>query len=528
MSELVSRPGQPPLLETAPSVAERLRGLAANPLVRAVAVPVLLLALTLAIRAFAFRSSVIDTDEGLYLLQAREWLRGGWPYVAVWDMHPVGAPALFAVALTLFGKSIMTIRLLGALCVAGTAWLTFRTVRVLHGPRIVALSAAVLYIAHSVLLGGLASNTEILFAPFVSGAMFLGVRAAVQATQGGLAPRWRDLVAMGLLMGVALTIKPVVTPLGCLAFAFLVVPAWWSGALPWRRAAGMALAYAGLCALPTVLFGLAYAARGDFQAFLYGSFLAPLAYAGGAVSAAEAWARIRDAGLDLLWLLLLSLVPLLGLRGRSLNNPATLLVGMALLWLVAAALAVAGPGMWFNHYFVILLAPLAILAAMGAWALAWKLRPGLALPVFAGLVGAVCIHAWAIDSLPRLERGWEAPDPPRQVAEIIRQQIRRGEPIFIANYHPAVYVMSGAGVPTRFAFPGHLTCAYDRVTGVDADAEVNRILASRPRIIVVDRGWWRSMRRRVRANIATTLRRSYVKVAEVQEVAGMVEIWRRL
>jgi hypothetical protein len=73
-----------------------------------------------------------------------------------------------------------------------------------------------------------------------------------------------------------------------------------------------------------------------------------------------------------------------------------------------------------------------------------------------------------------------------------------------------------------------LTCGFDKVTGVDADAEVNRVLASRPRIIVVDRGWWRSMRRRVRVNIATTLKRSYVKVAEVQEVNGMVEIWRRL
>jgi hypothetical protein len=36
------------------------------------------------------------------------------------------------------------------------------------------------------------------------------------------------------------------------------------------------------------------------------------------------------------------------------------------------------------------------------------------------------------------------------------------------------------------------------------------------------------MRRRVRGNIATALRRSYVKVAEVQEIAGPVEIWRRL
>ncbi len=528
----MTNPASSAALPLAHGLRTRLLGLgaavAAHPLAQALAIPLLLLALTLAARVMSFRTSVIDTDEGLYLLQAREWLRGGWPYVAVWDMHPVGAPALFAVALTLFGKSIMTIRLLGALCVAATAFLAYRTVRVLHGPRLVGLAAAVLYIATSVILGGLASNTEILFAPFVSGALFLGIRATVRAIESNAAPRWADLLGMGALIGFALTIKPVVMPLGCLSFLMLVAPAWRVGALPLRRVLAMASAYAALCALPTVLFGVAYAARGEFSAFLYGSFLAPLAYAGAALETADVWNRIRDAGLDLLWPLLLACAAPLGLRRQGWRHPAALLVGLSLLWLAAAALAVAGPGMYFNHYFVILLAPLAILAAMGAWKLAWLLRPGLAKPVFLGLVGAVALHAWATDTLPRLERGWDSPDPPRQVAEIIRQQIRRGEPIFIANYHPAVYVMSGAGVPSRFAFPGHLTCAFDKVTGVDADAEVNRILAGRPRIIVVDRSVWRSMRRRVRANIATTLRRSYVRVAEVQEVGGMVEIWRRL
>ncbi len=526
MSDLVSPPLMPSAAAASLGLVARARArLEALPLARALAVPVLLFALTLAARAFSFHSSVIDTDEGLYLLQAREWLRGGWPYVAVWDMHPVGAPAMFAAAWVLFGKSIMTIRLLAAICVATTAWLTYRTVRQLQGPRVVGFAAALLYISQSVLLGGLASNTEILFAPFISGAIYLGVRAAVNA---GQAPRWRDLALMGVLMGCAMTIKPVVAPMGCLAFVLLVLPAWWGGAMRWRRVLAMAAAYAVLCLLPTVLFGLAYAARGQFQFFLYGSFLAPLAYAGGAISVAQAWARISDAGTDLLFPLLLGLVAVAGLRRRSLNHPAALLVVVALMWFLAAVFAVAGPGMWFNHYFVILMAPLSILAAMGAWQLAWKLRAGLALPAFVGMVGAVALHAWAIDTLPRLERGWDIPDPPRQVAEIIRQQIRRGEPIFIANYHPAVYVMSGAGVPTRFAFPGHLTCEWDRVTGVDADAEVKRILAERPRIIVVDRGYWRTMRRRVRVNIGNALKRSYVKVAEVQEVAGMVEIWRRL
>ena len=47
-------------------------------------------------RAMALLQAVIDTDEGLYLVQAQAWLRGEWPLIAVWDMHPVGGPAMIA------------------------------------------------------------------------------------------------------------------------------------------------------------------------------------------------------------------------------------------------------------------------------------------------------------------------------------------------------------------------------------------------------------------------------------------------
>ena len=62
------------------------------------AVAAALLTAALVLRGPSFVPAVIDIDEGLYLLQAREWLRGGLPYVAAWDMHPVGAPALFALS----------------------------------------------------------------------------------------------------------------------------------------------------------------------------------------------------------------------------------------------------------------------------------------------------------------------------------------------------------------------------------------------------------------------------------------------
>ena len=85
-------------------------------------VPLAMLLAALLLRALGFTVAVIDTDEGLYLVQAQSWLRGHWPLVEVWDMHPVGAPAMFAAAMAVFGESIATIRLLGCICVALAGW----------------------------------------------------------------------------------------------------------------------------------------------------------------------------------------------------------------------------------------------------------------------------------------------------------------------------------------------------------------------------------------------------------------------
>ena len=147
-------------------------------LLRAAWPPLLFLLAALLLRSLTFLQAVFDTDEGLYIVQAREWLRGDWPIVAVWDMHPVGAPAMFAAAFLVFGQSIETIRLLGILCVAATAWALSGAVRAAGAPRPVGIGAGLIYIAFSIRLGGAATNTEILFAPFVVLAMAVGIAPA--------------------------------------------------------------------------------------------------------------------------------------------------------------------------------------------------------------------------------------------------------------------------------------------------------------------------------------------------------------
>ncbi|WP_431283241.1 ArnT family glycosyltransferase [Humitalea sp. 24SJ18S-53] len=497
------------------------------------AVPLLMLAAALLFRALSFVPAVVDTDEGLYILQAREWLRGGWPLDAVWDMHPIGAPAVFAIGMAGFGSGIAAVRLLGAVFVALTAWALYGLARTGGVARAPSLGAGVLYAALTTQFGGMATNTELLFAPFVVAALTIGLRGAVTALDWDEAPRWSSLFWMGLLVGIALTIKPVATPEGCLAFALLVLVPLWRGVLGFARGLAMAVVYAGLCALPTLLFALAYAIKGDLAEFLDGSFEAPMRYAGGRHGFSDAAWAVGIAALTVLWPIVLGVVALVGRRTPEgmvpVSSPGRRMGVLGLAWLAAASLAIAGPGMFYIHYFLIWLPPLSLLAALGAWALVDRLWPARAALGFSVIIGVVAVDAWRVDTIPRLRQGigLHAPDPVREVARAVAAVIAPGEPVLMANYHSVVIALSGAGLATRYAFPPHFTGLYGGVTGIDIDAEVARVLAERPAAIVVDRGWWHSIRPEVQAMLTTALAEGYVLAASVPEERGMVEVWRR-
>jgi hypothetical protein len=481
-------------------------------------------------RATSFIPAVVDTDEGLFMVQARDWLAGGWPLVTAWDMHPVGVPALFAIAFALFGVSVEAARLLGVIAVAATGGALFAAVRAAGAPRAVGVGAGLIYAAHSVLLGGLCTTTELLIAPFVAGAMAIGIGGTARALAAEpVAPGFGAVAAMGLLIGCGLLAKQVVVPEGCLAFALLVLPALLRRLIPFGRAAAMAALYAVLCAAPFLLMGLAYWAQGWLAEYLDGSLLAPFRYALERIPAGEAWRRILAAATLLGFAFAAAAVALGAWRPREAVKPAQLLTALVALWLAVASAAIAGPGFYFAHYFLLWLPPLSILAAMGCWRLALALaRPGWPRGAFLGLVGAIAASAWLTEIHHRLERGpgWPHRDPVREVAAELRRAAGEGGSAFIANYHPSVYVIAGVRAATRFPFPPHLTGVFEDLSDTNTHAELARVLASRPRAIVVDRGWMHTMRPEAAQAVMAAVARDYELFATVAEFRGPVEIYR--
>jgi hypothetical protein len=360
--------------------------------------------------------------------------------------------------------------------------------------------------------------------------MAIGLHAAARAMAAEpRAPGWGALVAMGLMIGSALLVKQVVVPEGCFAFALLVLPALLRGVLPWRRLFGMAAAYAALCAAPFVLAGLVYWWQGWLDHYLDGSLLAPFRYALERIPPAEAARRIGAAAMALVFGFLAALVACAAWSPRELPRPLALVTGVAVLWFGVASAAIAGPGFYFSHYFLLWLPALSLLAAIGCWRLAGLMaRPGRFRAAFVVLAGIVAGAAWTTELHDRLERGpgLVHRDPVREVSAAVARAAGPGGDAFIANYHPSVYVISGARTATRFPFPAHLTGVFEDLSDTNTQAELDRVLAGRPQVIVVDRGWMHNMREAAATEVMNAVEAWYELYASIPEQRGPVEIYR--
>ena len=496
-----------------------------------VACLVWLLAFALLVRGFGFIPTVLDPDESLYLLQAREWLRGGWPYVAVWDMHPVGAPAIIAAGFLVFGESIASARLVGAIAVALTGYLLFRIVVQARCGRAAGLAAGVLYVAHTVLPGGLATNTELLFAPFVTGGFMVAIGMARAVLEEGRRPSVAGIASMGLCFGAALLVKQVAAPEACAAFAAIMALAVWRIGMPFRGFLARAAAFAAGCAAPMAATAAVYWLRGDLSVFLDANFVAPMLYVAKHTETAGfvMLRMVLSSVVERVWLLLAAAAALGTLRRHRRFDLHGALIVAALLWFVGATAGIVLPGKFFAHYFLMWLPPLCLAAAIGLREIVIRMgprRPGIALLAVVAVIASMPVLG-DLAGLGRRGVGLRLPDPPQVVANVVAGLVPPGETAFVVNYEPVVYFLADLPLPTRIPLWQQLAGGYGEAIGQESDAELARVLASKPYLLVISQPHWRDVRPNVQRAIEAALEEGYEEAQSVQGTLGMVELWRR-
>lgn len=419
--------------------------------------------------------SVIDWDESLYALMAQHWLRGGLPYEAVWDQHSVGLPALFAALLLAFPKSILAIRLSACVAVAVAATTIYFTARLIDRRHLPAIVAVVLYLAWTARQWGLAANTELYLNALLSLAMYILIR------EDGASPYGVRSIARlglaGLLLGVAVHIKHVAVAETAMFFGVVLASNVWNArAHAWKAF----VAAAGSFLVPSIVVVAYFYSHGLAAQYFQAVIDANLAYVAARPSVAEIAAQLPRSFV----LPIAAIIAAIGVVWRRPARGPVLVVG----WAVAAAIDVVLPGQFWPHYFLLIMPAAALSVGHIADSL-YDARPRLAAIAVPVALLAVSNPMGVYRDALKMQ-AFADHDAPRIIANAIREDTSPGDSIFVFNYQPILYFLTGSKLPTRHVFPADWARRFSAVSGIDPARELDAIFREQPEFVVfLDNDW---------------------------------------
>jgi len=436
----------------------------------------------LCLRAFSFGTTGLDWDESFYVVVAQRWLHGGIPYADIWDIHPMGVPALFALGTWIFGDGLVAARVLALLAVAGTAALLCAFLDRHARQRSSGVLAGLFYLAYMARPEGLAANTEVFNNFVITAASFLLAGQAVEPRRNsGPGP----MFAASSLLGIGLQLKYVVFP-EAVAFCVAALACQLGAGASLRRTfaqAGIAIA-GGL--LPTLLATLYFWRAGALQPYLDATLRANVAYVAEPVVLGTVLMRLRYGLLPISGLLLWPVVLAVLERRHEFGRRQRIVCLWLAIWLVAAVVDVAMPLKFWKHYFNALVPPLCLISGLALTLLAREIPANFARMVAAGAVLTLTPAAAEMAMHAGDSRTFGRVNVPREIAGRITSGGTNGHDVYVFNYDPLVYAYANAAPPSRFVLGVELS-DFAASAGTSAIAEIGRILATQPRWIVVAR-----------------------------------------
>jgi hypothetical protein len=445
-------------------------------------IALLLAILAIVTRAQLFGDPIADSDETFYLLVGERMLHGALPYVDIWDTKPVGLFLLYAAMRVLGGDGILAYQLVGTV----VAWLTALLVARLAEEFTDPFGAAVAGAAYLIWLplGFAAGGQAELFCN-------LPVCAAALLTLRGLqrpmpARIWLHGSLAMLLVGIALQIKYSALFAGIFFGCCWLVAAWRAGFR--ARIIAFALLLNFLALAPTLIVAASYAALGQFEPFVYANFLAIWQR----VSTPPVYLLRRLAIIGLILLPLLACIrPFRGLRGDG-----RLAFAFTLMWLAAATAGLIAFGTYFPHYSLPLLLPVAAAAAPTLSRVPrWRAAALLGVAFLVGQTGLRIAHLW---------RG------SRREVQAIVSAVDRRHCLFVYSGYAAFYRLADTCIPTKFAFPSHLSRDRDlNALGIDPLREVDRVMRTAPGTVIVSAPYRSAENWPARALVLTYIRQRY-------------------
>lgn len=234
--------------------------------------------LTILIRFPFFFKDVIDWDEGTFILMGQSILDGHLPYTKLWDVKPPIAFASYALFIATLGKSIVSIRLAGALCITITAFFNYLVGRI-WSYNVGILSGIFTISLISLLPGGQSTMTEMVALVPMMAAFYLLATRIKETT--------KQFLFVGLFLATATMVRLNLAYVS-LIIGFLILIFHFVKKRSWRTTFKYLLAYGTSQVIIIFITFLPYLYSGEAKEWWYSVVLAPLSYANSRASEFQA------------------------------------------------------------------------------------------------------------------------------------------------------------------------------------------------------------------------------------------------
>ncbi len=401
----------------------------------------------------------LDADAAGYAVAAHWWARGDILYEDITITRPQGIFVIFRILEALHLDSAVGNHIVSALWAAACTLVLLALASRIWGRAIGFASATVFaFLVAAPFTEGYSTNAELFMLLPVLGALYcLWLSRSISLTT------WRAigcLVLCGYLGAIAVLIKPSATPimLFCVVWSIHCCRPERSERLVWWRAP-CALGI-GCCIglLPALIHGLATVPDSYLGVVLFYRLQHDSAAAGSLAYQSSAFLQSSVLLLLRLPVLILSSVGLWPTRSLDAIPALTFLRG----WTLAAFLGVAMGGNWFPHYYLPLLAPLAVGVALGARRLLrYCVGPEAEYPG-GRVLGGICTIGVALIGISLFNTTAAMLSPAKtysttvsrseRVSSYIRAHSDPSETIYVVYQWPSIYQLAQRKPATRWLY----------------------------------------------------------------------------
>lgn len=432
--------------------------------------------LAVILRFFSFFPSVIDHDESTYLEIARMILAGKILYVDMIDIKPPGIFMILAGFQAVFGYSIFVMRLLVAIWIAVTAFMIYKTGRLLVQDEKASLAAGIIYIflISTWSFYGISITPEIFFNLFTISALYVLLKKQ----------SLMNYMLAGLIAGMGFMVKYlVIFDFAAFVIFFFILNLRKKEAqnLVWMT---FSIILAGIgFLLPFALMNLCYYLNGHFDALYNIVYLAPSRYP----SAFDAWKLLKYVLDFQIRFLPVFFFFYYALIDKKFTGPEiSLTKKLCILWSFMALAAVLIAGKTFGHYTIQLMLPVSLMA--GIFFHSERSLPAFLHRLFNIKNGRVILMVpILLVTMMKLEY-FLRKDIPREIATYLKPRLKAEDVIYTGNYHHILYYLLKKDSPTKYIHRS-LLLGDNHIKALDikVDEEFRHFIAQGPVYIIVEK-----------------------------------------